>query len=65
MSEPKVGEVFFFDGRKLKCILSKERGICDKCFFRDKNCLPYPCEAYDRDDGKEVIFVEVDDAKKS
>lgn len=65
--ERKIGDTFEFEGRKLE-VRADNRG-CDGCFF-DTKCLSEnmklsgECEADWRDDGKGVIFVEVQESQK-
>ena len=61
--ERKIGETFDFEGKTLQVKESK-RVCCDGCFF-DGKCyssrqeVAGHCEAVNRGDNKEVIFVEV------
>ena len=60
--ERKIGETFEFEGGKFE-VKAASCG-CDGCFF-DTKCLSKnieltgECEGIDRDDGEDVIFVEV------
>ena len=61
--ERKIGDTFEFEGKKLKVKESASNG-CDGCFFYMKCSsitmgLSGECEVDARDDGKDVIFVEV------
>lgn len=68
--ERKIGEVFEFEGKKLKVEKAKN-GSCDGCAFQAKSCyymnLPEEVFGYSyclqdlREDGKSVIFKEVTD----
>ena len=61
--ERKIGETFDFEGKTLQ-VKESERVCCDGCFF-DGKCyssrqeVAGHCEAVNRGDNKEVIFVEV------
>lgn len=63
MEEYKVGEVFQFGKKKLKCVL----GTCDKCVMRHVDSIGCDvmsdylgnCKANNRSDNNNVIFVEV------
>ena len=65
--ERKIGETFEFEGGKFE-VKAAICG-CDGCFF-DTNCLSKnielsgECEGSDRDDRKDVIFVEVQEQTK-
>ena len=61
--ERKIGDTFEFEGKKLQVKESASNG-CDGCFFYMKCSsitmgLSGECEVDVRDDGKDVIFVEV------
>ena len=61
--ERKIGDTFEFEGKKLQVKESASNG-CDGCFFYMKCSsitmgLSGECEVDARDDGKDVIFVEV------
>lgn len=68
MEEYKVGEVFQFGKKKLKCVL----GTCDKCVMRHVDSIGCDvmsdylgnCKANDRSDNKNVIFIEVEETDK-
>lgn len=67
--ERKIGEVFEYEGKKLQ-VKESNRYSCDSCFFKG-HCSSYrknitgECEAVNRGDNKEVIFVDIiDDLKK-
>lgn len=61
--ERKIGETFDFEGKTLQ-VKESERVCCDGCFF-DGKCYSLRqevaghCEAVNRGDEKEVIFVEI------
>lgn len=61
--ERKIGDTFDFEGKTLQ-VKESERVCCDGCFF-DGKCyssrqeVAGHCEAVNRGDNKEVIFVEV------
>lgn len=61
--ERKIGETFDFEGKTLQ-VKESERVCCDGCFF-DEKCYSLRqevaghCEAVNRGDNKEVIFVEI------
>lgn len=60
--ERKIGEVFEFEGKKIE-VKAASNG-CDGCFLKEKCCIDSAdlvgtCGALDRTDGKNVIFVEV------
>ena len=61
--ERKIGDTFEFEGKKLQVKESASNG-CDGCFFYMKCSsitmgLSGECEVDVRDDGKDVIFVEI------
>ena len=61
--ERKIGDTFEFEGKKLQVKESASNG-CDGCFFYMKCSsitmgLSGECEVDARDDGKDIIFVEV------
>ena len=61
--ERKIGQTFEYEGKKLQVKESASNG-CDGCFFYMKCSsitmgLSGECEVDARDDGKDVIFVEV------
>lgn len=61
--ERKIGETFEYEGKKLK-VMANRVDTCEACFFdghctRDNKALAGKCGSNDRDDGKNVIFVEV------
>ena len=61
--ERKIGDTFEFEGKKLQVKESASNG-CDGCFFCMKCSsitmgLSGECEVDARDDGKDVIFVEI------
>lgn len=60
--ERKIGETFEFEGKKIG-VKTASNG-CDGCFLKEKCCIDSAdllgtCGAGDRTDGKNVIFVEV------
>ena len=61
--ERKIGVTFDFEGKTLQ-VKESERVCCDGCFF-DEKCYSLRqevaghCEAVNRGDNKEVIFVEI------
>ena len=61
--ERKIGETFDFEGKTLQ-VKESECASCDGCFF-DEKCYSLRqevaghCEAVNRGDNKEVIFVEI------
>ena len=62
--ERKVGEIFEYEGHKLKVV--EEVGTeCHKCFLFSRDCkssdIRGACWKNDRTDNKSVIFVEVKD----
>lgn len=62
--EFKVGEVFQYGTAKLKCVKTDLK--CQGCLFSQYNCPPVErflgeCQAEDRDDNTDVIFVEVEE----
>lgn len=62
MPERKVGEIFEFQGMKLKCELSSDIK-CDRCRLKDIDCLGDavgPCTPRSRHDQQPVIFIEVE-----
>ena len=66
MKEFKIGEVFQFGKKKLKCVENTE-SLCDGCIFRDftfdvcKSVVHFvgECAFQKRQDEKNVVFVEV------
>lgn len=61
--ERKIGETFEFEGKKLQ-VKESEEGSCNFCFFneecKNRNLhVSGACDGAWRDDGKNVIFVEV------
>ena len=61
--ERKIGDTFEYEGKKLK-VMANRVDTCEACFFdghctRDNKALAGKCGSNDRDDGKNVIFVEV------
>ena len=61
--ERKIGETFEYEGKTLK-VKEDKNGSCHDCFFNKKCTLPVikivgKCDADNREDGKSIIFVEV------
>ena len=61
--ERKIGETFEFEGKKLQ-VKESEEGSCNFCFFnaecKNRNLhVSGACDGAWREDGKNVIFVEV------
>ena len=61
--ERKIGEVFEYEGKKIE-VKESDYGECDGCILdgkctRDNMSITGHCEGIERDDGIEVIFVEV------
>ena len=61
--EKKIGETFEFEGKKLQ-VKESEEGSCNFCFFnsecKNRNLhVSGACDGAWREDGKNVIFVEV------
>jgi len=54
--EPKVGEVFKYNGMTLKCV---EGDSCEDCVLTKTDCNPTECRQSKRSDGKMVFFVDV------
>lgn len=69
MKEYKVGEIFQFGKKKLKCVEKMEDDPCSGCIFLDSPigmCKGLPqfiggCQYLDRSDGKRVIFIELNE----
>lgn len=66
--ERKIGETFEFEGKKLR-VKESEEGSCNFCFFneecKNRNLhVSGACDGAWRDDGKNVIFVEVQEQKQ-
>lgn len=62
MPERKVGEIFEFQGMKLKCELSP-KNKCNHCRLKDIDCLGDvvgPCTPRSRNDQQYVYFIEVE-----
>lgn len=61
--EREIGEVFSYDGKKLK-VVEAEDG-CTGCYFEDRLCrnnrVIGECISYRRNDKKGVVFVEITD----
>lgn len=71
MEEYKIGEVFQFGKKKLKCIYNNGKGVCKGCMFNNlalNMCNELAlfiggCASYERSDNKNVIFIEVKEEK--
>ena len=66
--EREIGETFEYEGKRLK-VMADRVDTCEACFFdghctRGNKALAGKCGSNDRDDGKNVIFVEVQEPKK-
>ena len=64
--ERKIGEIFEFEGHKLKVIGKTDSRECKKCFFYNRDCSSIRdvrgfCSEEYRTDKKYVIFVEAKD----
>ena len=64
--ELKIGETFEYKGRKLKAIEKEGIDDCDGCVLFKEDCkrvhdLVGECEGKKRNDGKGVVFVDVDE----
>ena len=59
--ERKVGEIFNVNGTILQVYEAKESDGCNGCFFEELRplCLPYICDAQEREDGKDVQFKKI------
>ena len=63
--ERKIGEVFEYEGRKLKVVEAEIR--CGNCFFHNGRCCTRinrttgECKSSKRSDNESVVFVEVKD----
>ena len=65
----KIGKIFQLGCRKFKVIESDEESACDECFFNkpsnwdcdelQNNYLIPECHQVEREDEKNVIFIEV------
>ena len=66
IKERKIGEVFEFEGKKLK-VVQTEGSTCYNCYFANRDCdcdtrkVLGACLSETRTDNKPVIFVEVKD----
>lgn len=58
MEEHKVGEIFQFEGKTLKCVKSVDN-YCLKCALRSHILCDEYCAPYERSDNQNVIFIEV------
>ena len=66
VKERKVGEVFEYEGHKLKVVADTDGRKCPKCFFYSRDCslirdVTGYCLKEKRIDRKGVTFVEVND----
>lgn len=69
MEEYKIGEVFQFGKKKLKCVEGLGKFVCKRCIFADfkeESCEDISlfvgeCFHNYRSDGKNVVFIEVDE----
>ena len=66
--ERKIGEVFEFEGKKLQ-VRESHRYSCDGCFFNghcehSSNPIIGLCEKDQREDEKDVIFVEIQEQEE-
>lgn len=63
--EFKVGEVFQYGLKKLKCVKSTQRYSCIGCYFKDKESCDKihigSCFDERREDKTDVIFVKVEE----
>ena len=67
--ERKIGEVFEYEGNKIKCVEDLDLQMCKICLIKDfklKSCYCISdvigvCSPILREDSKSVIFVEVKD----
>lgn len=66
--ERKVGEIFDFEGKKLKVEIANEIDWCEGCFFYDKKCndsemenILGSCLNRGRKDSENVIFKDITD----
>jgi len=60
--EPKVDEVFEFNGQKLKCLLRKARK-CSACIYAEADleyCNNFKCTPEERFDDLDVYFVNAE-----
>ncbi len=60
--EPKVGEVFKYNGMTLKCV---EGDSCEDCVLTKTDCNPTECRQSKRSDGKMVFFVDVSKTERT
>lgn len=68
MIEPKINEVFEFNGKRYRCVkchgcLGIDLEACSCCKLPTEACLSYACTASSRDDNTAVIFLEVKNEK--
>ena len=65
--ERKIGEVFEFEGKKIKCVEDVGLQMCEICLIKDfklKSCYCISdvigvCSPILREDSKSVIFIEI------
>lgn len=60
LREVAVGEKVDFNGVILEPVECEE--CYDGCYFQGQ-CLGVPCEAWNRDDDKQVIYIEIPNKK--
>jgi hypothetical protein len=66
--ERKLGEVFEFEGKKIKCVEDVDLQMCKICFIKDfelKSCYCISdvigvCSPILREDSKNIVFKEVE-----
>lgn len=61
--EPKIGEVFELNGKRYICKKNDQPG-CFYCDVKYRDCFHLACGEYERKDGVDVSFVEVEDEKE-
>ena len=59
--EVKIGKTLNFNGKVLQACESTESNECKGCFFEEYHplCSDYICSAKEREDGKDIIFKEI------
>jgi len=64
--EPKIGETFIYDGKKLKCVSGSigEDTCCECCLESAKRCFGVNCTCCERTDGTPVYFIETCEEEK-
>lgn len=62
MSELKIGEIGIINGQRVRCV-KMTRGCFGCVLIADSwiSCIPFPCQAKDREDGQNVNFIKVED----